>query len=531
MRMSKKLLASPMRMTSLVSLALGAASIPTGAQAQLADIRFGNLHSHTSYSDGIGTPADAYEMACAAGLDFFAITEHNHAAADGKGDRRDGITIAGDPSLYAGRPSSLLETADRVGQLGECVTIYGQEFSTISRGNHVNVFDVDKVIDVEDGRFDLLLDWLDANADGGGADALVQFNHPRGGKRAVADYGRDDFGEDGEVAWLQAMGPRVSLIEVFNAPALKRGVAQRTHDNSSQFKRYLNLGFHLAPSVGQDNHYDNWGVSTDARIAMVAPDFTRRGIIEALRRRHVYASEDRNLRVVFRGGEAMMGDVTDPPAIGEELPLTVQIVDEDEPDAVYVIDVYKDVVGGKPASWPVETFEIVGDQRKPFALEGIRLEALGEYVFLRITQFTEGVGDDEEHPMDDRVWTAPIWFEDAHFHGTGATRTIRMVALLPNPVGDDLAGERITFRNVSGQDVSLEGWQVRDIAGNIWSLDALRSLAPGQTKALLRNGQPMALNNSGDRVELVAPDGTVVQLFDYGEVEPGEELLVEGEAG
>lgn len=106
-----------------------------------------------------------------------------------------------------------------------------------------------------------------------------------------------------------------------------------------------------------------------------------------------------------------------------------------------------------------------------------------------------------------------------------------MVALLPNPVGDDLAGERITFRNVSGQDVSLEGWQVRDIAGNIWSLDALRSLAPGQTKALLRNGQPMALNNSGDRVELVAPDGTVVQLFDYGEVEPGEELLVEGEAG
>ena len=324
------------------------------------------------------------------------------------------------------------------------------------------------------------------------------------------------------------MAPRVSLIEVFNAPALKSGTNQRTHDNSSQFKRYLNLGFHVAPSVGQDNHYDNWGVATDARVAVVAPDYTRRGIIEALRRRHVYASEDRNLRVVFRAGDAMMGDVTDPPAIGEELPLTVQIVDEDEHDAVYVIDVYKDVSGGRPASWPVETFEVVGDQVGPFRLEGIRLEALGEYVFLRITQFTEGVGDDEEHPMDDRVWTAPIWFEDAHFHEDDITRKIRMIALLPDPVGDDLAGERITFRNVTDEDISLEGWQVRDIAGNTWSLDALRSLAPGQTKALLRNGQAMALNNSGDRVELVAPDGTVVQQFEYGEVGTGEEVLVEG---
>ncbi len=434
------------------------ATIPSAVQAQLADIRFGNLHSHTSYSDGIGTPADAYAMACDAGLDFFAVTEHNHAAADGKGDRRDGITIAGDPSLYSGARDSLVEAADRADRPGECVSIYGQEFSTISRGNHVNVFDVDEVIDVADGRFDLLLDWLDKNLDGGGIGALVQFNHPRGGKRAVADYGRDDFGDEGEGTWLQAMDPRVSLIEVFNAPALKRGTAQRTHDNSSQFKRYLNLGFHIAPSVGQDNHYDNWGISTDARVAVVAPDFTRRGIIEALRRRHVYASEDRNLRVVFRAGEAMMGDLTNPPAIGEELPLTVQILDGDEPDAAYVIDVYKDVAGGQPASRPVETFEVVGDQHEPFPLEGIRLEAFGEYVFLRVTQFTEGVGEDEEHPMDDRVWTAPIWFEDAHFHHEAVERTVRMVAVLPNPVGDDLAAERISFRNVSSQDASVEGW-------------------------------------------------------------------------
>lgn len=64
------------------------------AFAQTADVHFGNLHAHTSYSDGSGTPAEAYRMACDAGLDFYAITEHNHDKGDGKGDRKDGRMIA-----------------------------------------------------------------------------------------------------------------------------------------------------------------------------------------------------------------------------------------------------------------------------------------------------------------------------------------------------------------------------------------------------------------------------------------------------
>lgn len=496
-------------------------------QAQLEDIRFGNLHAHTSYSDGSGTPEDAYRMACSAGLDFFAITEHNHEAGDGKGDRRDGVVIATSPELYSGSPDSLVASADRENNPGNCVTIYGQEFSTISRGNHVNVFDVGNVIDVENGRFDLLLDWLGSNPDGAGQMPLIQFNHPRSGKRSVRDYGRDDFDDGSELAWQQAMSPHVSLIEVFNAPALKPGTGQRTHDRSSQYKKYLNLGLHLGPSVGQDNHYRNWGSSTDARVAVVAPEFTRRGILAGLRARHVYATEDRNLKIVFRSGSALMGDVTDPPAIGQELPLTIQIVDADEPDASYVIDVYKDVAGGPPPSRPIESFELTGNRPDPFPLEGVRLEALGEYVFLRITQFSDELQEDEEHPDDDVAWTAPIWFEPDHFHGEVENApSIRMTALLPDPDGDDLAGERITFRNNGDTMVSLEGWQVRDLAGNIWTLDVLRQLGAGQSKSLLRNGASMALNNSGDRVELVAPDGTVVQVFSYDGAERGVEIEV-----
>lgn len=509
------------------ALAIAFLALPVPAAAQLADIRFGNLHAHTSYSDGRGTPEDAFTMACETGLDFFAVTEHNHAAADGKGDRRDGLLIATSPQLYAGDPASLVATADRMDRPGDCIAIYGQEFSTISQGNHVNVFDVPEVIDVANGRFDQLVEWLEAHPDGAGQFPLVQFNHPRGGKRAARDYGRDDFSGGSELAWQQAMGPRVSLIEVFNAPALKPGTGQRTHDHASEYRQYLNLGFHVAPSVGQDNHYENWGPSTEARIGVVAPDFSRRGILEALRNRHAYASEDRNLRVVFRSGSALMGDVIDPPAIGSELPLSIQILDEDEPDASYVVDVFRDAAGGPPASRPVESFEITGDKHAPFALEGIRLEAIGEYVFLRITQFGDEAVEDEEHPDDDVAWTAPIWFEPAHMHEEDASLVqLRMVAMIPDPVGDDLANERITFRNFGEGELLLAGWQVRDLAGNVWPLDPLESLEADATAILLRHGAPMSLNNSGDRIELVSPDGTVVQSFAYGNVAAGQELEV-----
>ncbi len=42
------------------------------------------------------------------------------------------------------------------------------EFSTISSGNHANVFDVGEVIQVPNGEFDKLIDWLETHTDFGG---------------------------------------------------------------------------------------------------------------------------------------------------------------------------------------------------------------------------------------------------------------------------------------------------------------------------------------------------------------------------
>jgi len=72
-----------------------------GAQFASAQERvfFGNLHSHTSYSDGSGTPREAFQYArTVAGIHFLALTEHNHAEAVGN----DGISIATNKALYKG---------------------------------------------------------------------------------------------------------------------------------------------------------------------------------------------------------------------------------------------------------------------------------------------------------------------------------------------------------------------------------------------------------------------------------------------
>lgn len=489
--------------------------------ANAQNVYFGNLHAHTSYSDGRGIPADAYAKAREAGLDFFAVSEHNHDQADGKGDARDGIVIARRPDLYSGGPAALRQTAERLNQDGRFVAIYGQEFSTISSGNHMNVFEVPDVLRSANGRFDLLVTEMRGLRDSTGQVPFGQFNHPRIQARGDKDYGRDDFGgSDSE--WVATMDPLVSLIEVLNAPALTDGTGFRADRNEAEYFRYLNLGFHVSPSAGHDNHYRNWGVSTDARVAVVAPSLTKANVLAALRAGHTYATEDKNLRIIFRANGALGGDRVAPPGPGSELRLTVQLKDDDEPAARYRIDVFQDRPGGDPASRPVETFEARGNSAAPVELEGVRFTAPGEFVLLRITQFRP---DNDEDGRDDRAWTAPVWFEPAGGTPAAAAAALRIASVLPNPPGDERVNEKVTLKNVGTSPVSLSGWQIRDLAGKIWTLESGGTVQPGQEVTVMRNGQPLSLNNDGEVVELLDPSGTAVDRLEYGVAGEGQVIV------
>lgn len=399
----------------LLSGLLGAITIGAPAAsvyAQQLHVYFGNLHAHTSYSDGSGTPAMAFDHARLAGLDFMAITEHNHSAAEqGAKDRRDGVLIANDPDLYNGTPSngelSVIEAAGIATRPGEFVALYGQEFSAISKGNHANVFEIGDVIPAANGAFDDLAAWLAQHPDSTGLAPIVQFNHPSSEYRRTTEYGRDDFGSD--EAWLAAMGAHAALIEVICGPGLNSGVGVEIDRNAEyDYVHYLNLGFRVAPTGNQDNHYYNWGDMTSARTGVVAAELTRESIIAALRARHVYATTDANLRVIARVNGKLCGDAIRVPQSGSELEITIDIRDDNEPNAVYEVEVFSDENPGGDLASPVE-YKALGTGNGTHRVEGIAATGADQYVFFRIYQRADE--DEGESARADSVWTAPVWMD------------------------------------------------------------------------------------------------------------------------
>jgi len=500
-----------------------------GGPVAADEIYFGNLHAHTSYSDGSGAPREAFSMAKSAGLDFFAVTEHNHKDAEmgATPDRRDNKLIATQPALYQGADAaSLKSAAAKASKDGQFIALYGQEFSTISSGNHVNVFDAASVIDAKSGDFADLLDWLKRHPDSAGAIPVVQFNHPRGGQRFETDYGRVKLGPDEN--WVATLGPAVSLIEVLNAPAMEEGGLHRAESKERQYLAYLNVGFRIGPSVGHDNHYKTWGTISHARVGVYAASLTKPAILSALRARRTFASEDKNLKVIFRSSGWVMGDVAPAPATDTEYDLSLDLHDPDEPNAAYRIDVFQDMPGGDPAFRPVQSYRVQGNG--VWTLDGVYARQAGEYVLVRVTQSS---GPDAEHEDEDRAWSAPIWFDGAAAPLTPpslATPALRLVSLLPDPEGPDLQNEQITVANTTDAPLSLAGWQLRDLSGAYWTFDTSIVLAARAEQTLTRAGQPLSLNNGGDTVELLDAKGMVVQTFTYPKVQVNQVVTTDGPA-
>ena len=344
---------------------------------------FGNLHAHTSYSDGSGTPEEAFAQA-RQHLDFIAVTEHNHSEAErGAKDRADGLLIADDPSLY----TRLKNAADAATTDGEFVAFWGQEFSTISKGNHSNVLQADSVLRFDNGDYRGLLASLDTE--------VVQFNHPW--DNDTANYGYAQFKSYTKLR--QAAEKNVRLIEVINGPGTKNDTGlHATVKGEGTYKNYLSRGLRLAPSANQDNHYFTWGDLTGARTVVLATELSRRGILQAIRARRTYASTDQNLRVTFTVHGAMMGkEIT---SSDRDLQIKYDVADDNEGNAPYTVAV---VYGNPKVSGSATQKKLTsetGDHEGEFT---VTTPHANTFIYLKITQ----------HPGSntkrDVAITAPVW--------------------------------------------------------------------------------------------------------------------------
>lgn len=93
---------------------------------------------------------------------------------------------------------------------------------------------------------------------------------------------------------------------------------------------------------------------------------------------------------------------------------------------------------------------------------------------------------------------------------------------LPNPIGDDAAGEFIELFNPSEQTADLSGWQLDDAAAGskAYALPAGTIVGARTYRVFMREQTGIALNNTGDEVRLLDPVGKVHVQAHYNESAP-----------
>jgi len=247
---------------------------------------FGDLHSHTTYSDGSGPPRYAYAVARANSLHFLGLSDHAYMLDEERWER-------------------MQEEAQLATVEGAFVALEGFEW-THEEAGHINVFASEGFISPDDPEGDTLEEfylWLVSQFG-----AVAQFNHPG----SEGDF--EDF------AYSPQADEVIQLIEV------GRGIGSDYRRFEREYLRSLYRGWRVGVTNNSDTHTLNWGAETPHRTGVVAQALTRESILAALRVRCTFATEDSNLALALRVGESWMGSAV---PYAETLSFTVEVVDLD----------------------------------------------------------------------------------------------------------------------------------------------------------------------------------------------------------
>jgi hypothetical protein len=338
------------------------------------------------YFGDLGTPADGAAA---------AVRARYHLARD-EAEMDFLAIVAATPS------TALVETAAGItaSERGSFVALDAWSFGPQEIGRPVVVLGGRRVDDpsgVPLGRFDLFYRfWLPDHADRTSGAPVLHLPAPA---RSGADYGLASLGSID--ALREAARPYARTMDVVGgAPGHDATAGSGTSGAWTRYLDYLNAGFRLAPTAGW------WQGGTRARpseyrTAVLATELTRAALLDAVGRRRVYASGDRNLRASFSINGHPMGSVV-PVAAGTPLRIEVTMSDPNEPDAHYWVSLRRDERGGSVEA-AVELFgtDYHGDGRVVFS--HLRRGRAAEYYLVEITQHSaEGT---------DVVWAAPIWLD------------------------------------------------------------------------------------------------------------------------
>ena len=361
----------------------------TVGQAQY-QLYFGQLHSHTQYSDGAGSLDAALDyvknLPESANVQFVAFTDHSNyfdttGAANPEGALYDmSLASASSQETWNSYRSSV--AAFNEANAGSLVALAGFEMTWSGGPGHINTFNTPGIVSRNNSALNNKTDYAGMRAyyallsQQEGADSLSQFNHPG-----------NTFGTFGDFAfWDPVIDSRMYMVEAGNGEG--QIGAGGYYPSYEYYTMALDKGWHLAPTNNQDNHKGRWGNANDARDVILTDDFSEQGIYDALRAMRVYATEDKNLEIGYTVNGMLLGSsLTEVP---EKLNIHVTVNDPDASDSISKVEVI--VNSGKTAyTWDDPAVLATGDL-------SVTLDPDYSYYYIRVTQ-----GD------GDLAVTAPVW--------------------------------------------------------------------------------------------------------------------------
>ena len=231
----------------------------------------GEVHAHTSDSDGKETVLEAYAYARdVAKLDFFAVTDHSDSF---------------DNTKYR---NSHIPNADAFNEPGTFAALYGYEqtynFKTGYYG-HLNTINYNTLT----SRSLHLVDYYKLMSKN--SEAVVMFNHP--------GYKWGNFLEYGNYSELY--DSVVDLAEI------------KGSSYDGEYALALTKGWHISPIYNEDNHAANWGNAYEYCGYALAPALTRQNIIDAFKKNRTYTTTDKSLKIYYKINDEWMGSRLDNP--------------------------------------------------------------------------------------------------------------------------------------------------------------------------------------------------------------------------
>ena len=394
---------------------------------------FGQLHSHTQYSDGAGTLTDALRyvenLPASANVQFVAFTDHSNYFDSSSSPNVEAALY--DASLVKDSDAShswktYKDTIAKFNEdnAGSMVAIGGFEMTWSGGPGHINTFNTPGIVSRNNKTLNNKTDDAGMKAyyallsQAEGATSISQFNHPG------TTFGNfKDFNY-----WDPVIDSRMYMVEVGNGEgAIGAGGYYPSYE---QYIMALDKGWHLAPTNNQDNHKGKWGNANDARDVILTDDFSEQGIYEAIRALRMYATEDKNLELTYTVNGLMMGSsITEIP---DKLNVEVTVNDPDASDSVAKVEVVAN--SGKVAY----TWDNAAQLRS--GKLSATLDPSYSYYFIRVTQ-KDG----------DLAVTSPVWVGESLKLGIS-----NMVCGTATPVTDEELTLTTTFFNSEDSDATIK---------------------------------------------------------------------------